>query len=382
MRIALCQEYSACGKGGTEVLVSELATRLSSNHKVILVSEDDATSLERAGLAPFIAEHIPFKRPLTSRSGAIQLAEKIARCKPDIAHFHFGGVYGWGNRLPYHCPTYFLRRRGVPCVSTVHLVVNLFNGYCGPTKPGWFKALMFPFAWAGKLQQLRSVSREVAVSQHDLEKLRRWYWPARGRFTQIYHSRITSPTSVNTGNRDPVILNVGHIAWRKGQEVLAEAFGRIAPQNPQWTLQLAGSGSDDSVRKIRQVEERYQIQGRILLLGERSDAIDLMQKASIYVQPSFWEALGLALQEAMFAGCASIGSRAGGIPELIDDRKTGLLFEPGNVDQLAQMIQKLITDETTRKQLGMAAAASIRQRGMTAEKMTESYLKLYESISR
>ena len=66
---------------------------------------------------------------------------------------------------------------------------------------------------------------------------------------------------------------------------------------------------------------------------------DLMSRAAIYVQPSFWEALGLALQEAMFAGCACVGSRAGGIPELIEENKTGLLFEPGNVAQLAAALE-------------------------------------------
>ena len=55
--------------------------------------------------------------------------------------------------------------------------------------------------------------------------------------------------------------------------------------------------------------------------------VDLMQRAAIYVQPSFWEALGLALQEAMLAGCACIGSRAGGIPELVQHEQNGLLFD-------------------------------------------------------
>jgi len=107
-----------------------------------------------------------------------------------------------------------------------------------------------------------------------------------------------------------------------------------------------------------------------------------MSRAAIYVQPSFWEALGLALQEAMFAGCACVGSRAGGIPELIEENKTGLLFEPGNVAQLAAALETLIADEARRENLGRAAAASIQERGMTAEQMVENHLRLYESIRR
>jgi len=107
-----------------------------------------------------------------------------------------------------------------------------------------------------------------------------------------------------------------------------------------------------------------------------------MRRAAIYVQPSFWEALGLALQEAMFCGCACIGSRAGGIPELIRENETGLLFEPGNSAQLAGALEQLIANEKRREQLGLAAARSILELGMTAKAMAQRLLELYESIQR
>ena len=193
-------------------------------------------------MASLLSEHISFVPEFRYTSDARQLAEKIALTKPDIAHFHFGGVYGWGNRFPFHCPIYFLSRMNICCFSTVHLVVSILDGYCGPQKPIWFKLLMLPLAWWGKLQQLRHTRREVAVSQHDFKKLRRWYWPFRERFRQIYHSRLPELTPAPIENRAPMILNVGHIAWRKGQGILVEAFAKIAPRHPEWTLQLAGAG--------------------------------------------------------------------------------------------------------------------------------------------
>jgi len=86
------------------------------------------------------------------------------------------------------------------------------------------------------------------------------------------------------------------------------------------------------------------------------------------------------LQEAMCCGCACIGSRVGGIPELIQDEHLGLLFEPGNVAQLSQALEQLICDESRRENLGRAAAASIRERGMTVEAMVKRHLELYETI--
>ena len=122
------------------------------------------------------------------------------------------------------------------------------------------------------------------------------------------------------------------------------------------------------------------LQERIVLLGERTDAIDLMRRAGIYVQPSYHEALGLALQEAMFVGCPSIGTRAGGIPELIEHEQTGLLVDVGDSKQMAQALEKLMSNADLRASYGRRGAAAIVQKGMTVEQMTANHVALYESI--
>jgi glycosyltransferase involved in cell wall biosynthesis len=384
MRIALCLQYPITLRGGVSVLVETLLRELAARgHEIVLVSPDTDESLRGIEAGKWICQHIHFAPAQTSSTDSRNLARQIAAAKVDLAHFHSGGVYVWGGRFSLHSPVIYLHRLGVPCFSTVHLAVSLFEGYCGPQKPFWFKALMLPPAWLGKMRQLRHVRREITVSRHDFQKLRRWYFPFRKKFVQIYHSRLgREPEHPQNPERGPVILNVGHIAWRKGQIVLAEAFAQIAPRHPGWILQLAGYDADgDSVRQIRKLITERGLEGRIFLLGSRADAFDLMQRAAIYVQPSFWEALGLALQEAMLAGCACIGSRAGGIPELIQENKTGLLFEPGNAGQLARALEELIGDEARRNNFGRAAAASIQERGMTAEQMVGRHLELYEAAT-
>lgn len=382
MRIAQCLEYPLGLRGGVSVLVETLATELAQHgHKIVLVSPDSAETLKGTAASVVVEGHIPWKNEDRSIADGKRLAQQLADAGVDVAHFHMGGNYGWGNRFPYHCPIYYLRRLGIPCFSTAHLVVTILEGYCGSQKPLWFKLLLLPMAWSGKMQQLRHTRREIAVSQHDFRKLRRWYWPLRQRYTQIYHSWLPRKQNQHefVANRKPIILNVGHIAWRKGQGVLAEAFARIAHRKPEWILQLAGYYTDESAREVLSVIEKHHLQGRIQLLGERSNAFELMQEAAIYVQPSFWEALGLALQEAMFAGCACVGSRVGGIPELIQNGQSGLLFEPGNSAELAETLEKLMDNQGSREEFGRAASASIRRRGMTAENMTEKYLQLYEA---
>ncbi|MEJ0088404.1 MAG: glycosyltransferase family 4 protein [Limisphaerales bacterium] len=352
MKIALCLEYPIDQLGGVEVLVSELILGLGQRNQIILVSPDDAASLARSRVAPLVSEHIPFLRGQTSVANARALAEKIAQARPDLAHFHFGN-YGFGNRFPFHSPIFYLHRRNVPCVTTSHLVVSIFDGYCGSERPFWAKLLMLPLAWYGKMQQLRHVYREIAVSQNDLKKLRAWYRPLRGRFMQIYHSRLREEPRGREGEkRQPVILNVGHVAWRKGQLVLAEAFAQIASRFPEWTLQLAGPDQDRVImEKICNLIREQQLEGRIKLLGKRDDAPALMRQAAIYVQPSFFEGMPLSLQEAMFHGCAAIASRIGAHEELIHENKTGLLFKPGDVPQLARALEQLISNHQQRETL-------------------------------
>jgi glycosyltransferase involved in cell wall biosynthesis len=385
MRIALCLEYPIALRGGVSVLVEALMEDfVRRGHEVVLVSADSSETLRNTTAEKLVTEHFPWNPIKPSATAARTLTRQLIEARVQLAHFHLGGNYGWGNRFPFRCPVYFLDRLGVPCVTTVHSVVGLMNGYCGPQKPAWFKVLMFPVAWWGKMQQLRHTRREIAVSQHDLENLRRWYRPFQSRFTQIYHSRLQEePVPPANVTREPVILNVGHLALRKGQRVLAEAFAQIAARHPDWRLQFAGEDLDgETSRQILKIARAGGLEDRFQLLGQRDDAFALMRRAAIYVQPSFEEALGLALQEAMYCGCGCIGSRVGGIPELIDTGRMGLLSEPGNVAQLAGALEQLIQDRQQRERFGAAAAASIRERNMTVAGMVRHHLEIYEAIAK
>lgn len=375
--VALCLEYPLKLHGGVSVLVSELLDGLERHFDLVLVSPDEPESV--AGLA--ILRHIRWNPRESSRAASRGLADELKTTGVDLAHFHFGGNYGWGSRSPGTCPIPYVARAGIAVCSTVHLVVSLLDGYCGPQKPLWFKLALLPVAWAGKASVLHAVRAEVAVSQHDLRKLQHWYFPFRSRFRQIYHSRIHPTPPAPPLERRKIILNAGHIARRKGQPVLAEAFTRIAPHHPEWELWLVGDALEQSAEQtIRDMARGHGLEDRIRLPGSRDDVFKLMREAAIYVQPSFWEALGLALQEAMFCGCACVGSRAGGIPELIEHEKTGLLFEPGNSAELGHRLEQLIGARDLRDQLAAAARDSILSRGMTAGQMIESHLQLYRHM--
>ena len=382
MKIALCLEHPIALRGGVSVVVETLAEEFARRgHEVTLVSTDPPGSLQNSESCRWLKNHFTWNPDQPTRRQARQLADQLAAAGVELAHFHLSGAFGFGNRIPFRCPMVYLHRRGVACVTTAHSVVGRFSGYCGPQKPFWFKALMLPLAWSGKLHQLFSVRAEIAVSRHDHETLRRRYAPLQRRFVQIYHSRLREADfSAPALPREKIILNVGHLARRKGQAVLAEAFAAIAARHPDWRLEMVGQDMDGTTAAhIRHLAGAQSLEDRLQLLGERADALALMRRAAIYVQPSFEEALGLALQEAMACGCAVVGSRVGGIPELIADESLGRLVAAGEVVQLAAALEKLMNDAGQRETLGHAAACSIRERGMTVEQMTQAHLDLYEA---
>jgi glycosyltransferase involved in cell wall biosynthesis len=378
MKIGLCLEYPIARHGGTEIIVAELIRGLSAQHRIILVSPDDARSLAHSPIAASVHEHIEWRPEPVSVERAKLLAEKIARAKPDIVHFHFGGNYGWGSRIPGQSPIPHIAKNGTAAVSTIHLVVSLLDGYCDSKRPTWFKLALLPLAWLGKMETLKNLRAEVTVSRDGLKKVRRWYWPLRNRFRHIYHSRLESVTGGESA-RDQTILCVGHIAFRKGQLVLARAFAKIAAQFPDWKLLFIGGVMEPACGKeLEGVAARFSNQ--ITLTGERNDTVDLMRRAAIFVQPSFFEGLPLALQEAMANGCACVASGVSGNMELIDNERTGLLVPAGDVDALSAALKRLMVDAALQENFRCAAPAAIIEKKMTAQEMIQQHVELYETI--
>lgn len=382
MKIAFCLEYPIGQAGGVSILVLTLIRELAGDYEIILVSPDSPLSLAQANLGNVVSKHIQFSPQELNAENAAELAEKIAATGVRLAHFHFGGNFAWNNRFPARCPIPYLAKRGVPILTTIHMAVGLLHGYCGPQKPLLVKLGVLPFAWINKLRVLCHVRREITVSRHDLNRLQRWYWPVRKKFTQIYHSRINSKAEPSPqSERNKTILGVGHIAQRKGQAVLAEAFVRISERHPDWQLLLAGHAAEQSFhRALEQTAKRTARAGQIQLLGQRNDAGDLMRDAAIYVQPSFHEGLPLSLQEALHNGCACIATNIPGNIELVENERNGLLVPAGDVAAMAAALEQMISNAELRSQFAKAGCATIRALEMTTAQMTQKHRDLYASV--
>jgi Glycosyltransferase Family 4 len=145
-KIALCLEYPLALRGGVSVLVEILLRGLHDHYDLVLVSPDTPESLAGSPAAPIIAAHLNWNPASVSPATSRQLARQFAQTGIHLAHFHYGGNFGWGSRYPGHSPVPYLNRSGIPVCSTVHSIVHPLDGFCGPQKPLWFKLALFPIA--------------------------------------------------------------------------------------------------------------------------------------------------------------------------------------------------------------------------------------------
>lgn len=383
MKIAQAIDLSLFSQGGVEVLVNTLIHELRLEHEIFLVSPDPPDAVAKSAIAGMLAGHFQIETGLATQAGIQRLLD-WARCHGiGLFHFHLGGTYGWNARSWHACPITELARAGFTCVSTNHQAVDFFDS-SQFSRPAWRRLAATAARWPGKSRQLSSVQWEASVSLHDLSVSRRWYPNHHGKLVQLYHSRLDQARPVLFAAENHTILNVATLAFRKGQDMLIEAFSRIAADFPAWNIQLVGYESGDGCAEtVRQLIRKYHLADRVELCGPQPEPESYFNRAGIYVQPSLLEGLGLSLQEAMFYGRACIGSNVGGIPELINDRSTGILCVPGDVTDLSHALSSLMGDPDKRHALGLAARRSILGRGMTAQAMISNYQTLYaKALSR
>jgi glycosyltransferase involved in cell wall biosynthesis len=160
----------------------------------------------------------------------------------------------------------------------------------------------------------------------------------------------------------PVILCVGRFDHNKGQDILIDAFARIAADFPEAMLHLVGDcDSISNLDSLRAQVEHLNLGGRIRFFVDIpfTDIPAYFARAGIFVLASRQEAFGLVLLEAGSCALPVVASRVGGIPELIEDGVSGLLVAPEDAAALAQALRTLLADPVAAVQLGRRLAERV-----------------------
>ena len=202
----------------------------------------------------------------------------------------------------------------------------------------------------------RVVVNSKAVAQHLLEKgvrPERLYVSHNGVDTRIFHP-APGPRPAALRDASVVIGSVCALRSEKRLDLLIRAFAKVCSLRPGMKLAIVGSGGE--LAGLEVLSESLGIQSSCHFEPARPDVVDWMRAMDVFVLSSSVESFPNALLEAMACGCAPIGSRVGGVPELIADGKSGLLFESGNAADLADKLAQLIQNEELRAALGRQAA--------------------------
>jgi glycosyltransferase involved in cell wall biosynthesis len=126
---------------------------------------------------------------------------------------------------------------------------------------------------------------------------------------------------------------------------------------------------------------RLGLADRVIVREKVNDIEDYLQVGDIGLYTSETESFCLSILEAMCFGCPSVSTRVGGIPEVVEDNRSGLLVPSGDVGALASALEALIHDEARRRTLGRAARARAREL-FSAEIIVPRYEALYRRLCR
>jgi glycosyltransferase involved in cell wall biosynthesis len=174
----------------------------------------------------------------------------------------------------------------------------------------------------------------------------------------------------------PTIGIVCALRAEKNLPLLQEAFAKVYASHPGVRLVIVGSGVE--LASLQENAERLGITGSVDFVPATRDVPDWLRKIDIFVLPSYSEAFSNSLLEAMACGCAVVGSRVGGTPELTgSNEERGLLFPSGDADALASQLERLIKDDALRQELGTKAAKFAKE-NLSIEIAVERTGAMYE----
>jgi glycosyltransferase involved in cell wall biosynthesis len=280
--------------------------------------------------------------------------------QPEINGEMSGEVYTWGTRLakrPW--------RHGVAAaVAARNLLLRDADAFVAMSRK-----IRDEFLAAGVAPE------RVAHLPHGVDTDR--FRPGTPAERKALRERLGLPPS------GPIVTYTGRLLKGKGLETLVDAFAGVASRHPAAHLLVVGSGADQALsieESLRESVRRLGLAERTTFAGRVDTVEDYLRASDVFAFPSEFEALGLSLIEAAACGLPAVGSRTGGIVDVIEDGASGLLVEPGDARALAEALDRLLGDAGLRAELGARGHAIARAR-FDLEDSVQRYRALFREVS-
>ena len=163
--------------------------------------------------------------------------------------------------------------------------------------------------------------------------------------------------------KNKVILAAGRLdIWKiKGFDTLIKTWSLIADRYPDWQVEIAGTGKEENLNKLKALAEKLGVVNSVHFLGFRSDVDKLMRDSSIFVLTSRYEGFGMVLLEAMSQGCTCVSFDCmTGPREIITHNWDGLLVSNQSEEKMSGALSLLIENEKLRYELADHALQTVR----------------------
>ena len=176
-----------------------------------------------------------------------------------------------------------------------------------------------------------------------------------------------------------IIGFVGYLTKQKGVTYLLQAFSQLKEEIRERTLLLI-IGDGPIKNDLENLAGKLKIKNRVHFLGHKKEAINYMPLFDIFCLPSLWEGQPNVILEAMALGLPIIGSRVGGVPEVIENKKNGILVSPADPKALSEAIEFLLKDKEEREKIAQNALNSVKRYDIKI--MVENYENLYQRLAK
>jgi len=370
--------------GGSGVIATEIGTSLARRgHRVHFICYDIPFRLDGFQENVFFHEVEVREYPLFDHSSyTIALASKMVEVSTyerlDLLHVHYA--------IPHATSAYLARqilgREAPQVITTLHgtdiTVVGFDPSFLPITRFSITQsdAVTVPSEYLKRatyenLQVPPSVEIEVIPNFVDCEKFKPIDRKDSGQARKLL-GRAADPDP--GGERPPLLIHNSNFRPLKRIEDVLRIFEQVRTEVPA-LLVLVGDGPERS--RMEGAAREMGLAPFVCFLGKQLNFVEVLQNGDVFLLPSQTESFGLAALEALSCGVPVVGSRVGGMPEVIADGETGFLFEVGDVQSMARSVLSLLKDPALYGRISRAARASALNRWNM-----ESMIDRYENYCR
>ncbi len=367
--------------GGAQRHVFDLATAMrDKGHDVAVALGGDGTlrtKLEAAGI--YTHSIATLGRDISTGKDAGSLKEILSiirHRKPDILHMHSPKAAGLGS----------VAGRLLRVKSILHTVHGWpFN----EDRPIHQKALILFFSWL----TMKFSHTTVLLSEREYSQAQNFPW-VKGKL-KLIPLGIKSPTFISVDgakqtiakhigmtvtdyNKKIIIGTIAELHPNKGLSYLINAFSIVAAEYPQTVLVIIGDGQELSL--LHMLIKEKKLEQNVFLAGYVDHAAEYLKAFNVFVMSSLKEGLPYAILEAGSASLPVVATTVGGIPEIVEDMKSGVLVQPKNTRELAHAISFMIEHPEERRRYGTALRENIIKKFSLGE-MIRKVEELYDGKS-